>query len=427
VLAKRIAQAPHAPGVYVWRDRAGHPLYIGKAADLRNRLANYRKPADPRIRLMVSESYTLRWQELSNDIEALIVESQMIKRLHPKYNISMRDNKQYFFVAVTDEDFPQFILTHQAASSKIKKPIKELIGPFTEGVPLKATLRVLRNLFPYCTCKSKHHIRCLNAHIGKCPGFCCLKTPATAPQKSEYRRNIRAIKDILTGKRDTVIRKLESRMKAAGQAHDLEQALSLQHRIERVRRVFENARVNASRQLLAGRHHQALKMLAEEFGLAAEPSRIEGYDIANIQGQHANGAMVVFQDGRADNAEYRLFNIRSVGQANDTAMLRETLQRRLNHPEWRLPELIIVDGGKAQLNAIQKELAEKELTIPVIALTKNDRHQGDHVSSSLDSRVRYLKDLPGPLANLILHVDAEAHRFAIKQYRRRHGRALISE
>lgn len=432
-LARYIARAPAEPGVYTWRDSRRRPLYIGKAANLKSRLSSYPRTTDPKIRTMIGQARTLWWQTTGTDIEALITESRLIKAWRPTYNVALRDDKQYFYVAVTDEPFPQFLLTHQHASTKIKKPIKELIGPFTEGLPLKSTLRILRTLFPYCSCKQKHHVRCLNAHIGKCPGYCCLKAPSSKLQAISYRGNIRAVRDILTGRRDTLIRTLERRMKTAGRAHDLEQAARLQRQAERVRRVFENAQINARTRSIAAQHHGALEQAASELGLRRVPRRIEGYDIANISGQHATGSMVVFTDGRADRDEYRLFNIRTVQGSNDTAMLREVLARRLAHPEWRYPDLILVDGGRAQLNAALATLAELKVSISVISLTKNDRHQGDHIYvSSSNVKVQMsklepiaLKRLPESLKNLILHVDSEAHRFAIRQYRRLHGRALV--
>ena len=339
----------------------------------------------------------------------------------------MRDDKQYFYVVITKDDFPKLTVTHQPLQATSSKLQAELIGPFTEGTPLKSTLRILRRLFPYCTCKTKHYICCLNAHIGNCLGYCCLKKVATKGQRAEYRRNIRAIRDVLTGKRSTLIRKLEREMRTAGKNHRLERAVVLQRQVEHVRRVFDNAQINAANQGLAPRHHGALSQMAIEFGLDSIPHCIEGYDVANIQGQHANGAMVTFTDGHADNKEYRLFNVEGAPKANDMAMLRETIARRLAHPEWPTPDIIVVDGGKGQLNSAVKAVAKAKLTIPVLALTKNDRHQGDHVFSSLDRQVRYLKDLPRQLADLITHVEAEAHRFAIKHYRKRHSRSLLVE
>lgn len=385
-LAQFIAEAPRTPGVYTWRDARGTPLYIGKASNLKARLSSYRKTTDSRIATMIERADTITWQELATDIEALILESQLIKRWHPRFNIMMRDDKQYFYVVTTKEDFPKFIATHQPETP-------DAIGPFTEGAPLKATLRTLRRLYPYCTCKQTHHLRCLNAHIGMCPGYCCLKTSATRTQKAEYRRNIRAIRDLLTGKK--LLKKLAQ--------------------YPYIQRVFQNARIVSHLQYPGDQ-------LQKAFGLADIPHRIEGYDIANIQGQHATGSMIVFTDGSADRNEYRKFTIKTVIGANDTAMLREVLTRRMNHAEWPLPDLIIVDGGKGQLNAARAIIK----TIPILALTKNDKHQGDHLFSSLSSEVSYLTDLPQPVANLILHVDSEAHRFAIAHYRRRHGRSLTN-
>jgi excinuclease ABC subunit C len=423
-LAQLIAGAPSGPGVYTWRDAHRHPLYVGKATNLKSRLSSYQKTLDPRIQAMIAEATSVRWQETGTDIEALILESRLIKRWHPKYNIVMRDDKQYFYVAITEGEFPQLVITHQARSNKIKKPVRELIGPFTDGVPLKSTLRTLRGLFPYCSCKNTHYVRCLNAHIGVCPGYCCLRKPATGEQKRAYARNIRAIHDILTGKRDTLIRVLEREMTSAADVHDLERALELRKRIERIKRVFENAQINARHQRVATQHHGALEQLAAELGLARIPRRIEGYDIAHMQGEHATGAMSVFTDGRADTSEYRMFNIKTVIGSNDTAMLREIISRRLTHADWPAPDLVLVDGSKAQLNVAMKTLTAAGLSTPVVALTKNDKHQGDHILSSLDGNVRTLKDMPRQLADLLVHIDTEAHRWAIRQYRRLHGRSM---
>lgn len=407
-LTERIREAPKAPGVYVWRATTGKPIYIGKAADLRSRLSSYPKTRDSRISLMVAAAASLDWETTETDIEALILESALIKRHRPRYNVQWMDDKQYFMVAVTDEAFPQFILTHQHRSAKLKKPVRELIGPFTEGVPLKATLRILRTLFPTCSCKQTHHVRCLNAHIGKCPGYCCLKAPAKTAQKRAYAAHVRAVRDILTGKRAGVVRRL------AAQNPDL--AL-------RVLRVFRSAQANAARQRTAAQHHGALALMTETFGLAREPLRIEGYDVATIHGRHSVGAMVVFTGGRAEPAEYRLFNIRDEVQG-DVPMLRQVLERRLAHADWPLPDLILVDGAKGQLNAVRRALRDAGLEIPVLAFAKDERHRGDHVLSSLDTVPRPLRDLPRQLADLLVHVDAEAHRFSIRHYRTRHRRSV---
>lgn len=394
-------QAPKEPGVYIWRNNRGRPIYIGKAINLRSRLSHYKKPADARIAAMVREAKGVTWQITPTDIEALILESQLIKKYHPKYNVVMRDDKQYFFVGFTHDNFPRIFLTHQPSTTVSGKRETSFIGPFTEGVPLKTTLRLLRNLFPYCTCKQKHQVKCLNAHIGKCLGFCCLKPesfqlPVGSSQKNWklYMKNIRAIKDILTGKRNTVIRRLEKEMKILGATGKLEEAFTLQKKIERVKRVFENARISARLQTLTQTHKNS-------------PHRVEGYDVANISGVHAVGAMVVFTDGTPDKSQYRLFTIKTSG--GDTDMLREMLRRRLKHPEWPLPDLIVIDGGKAQLNVAKQCMPN----VRSIAVTKDAHH-----------RPRRNPNLSPALDDLVIHVDTEAHRFAISHYRKRHRKAL---
>lgn len=378
-LLQRITQAPKTPGVYVWRDAGRKPLYIGKATNLRSRLFSYRKPTDPRIRVMVENARTLTWQTTDTDIEALILESQLIKKLKPRYNIDWRDDKNYFYIAITQEDFPKITITHRP----------QPIGPFTDGVPLKVTLRILRNPFPYCTCKQKHHLRCLNAHIGKCPGYCCLKTKPTTAQKKEYARNIRAIKDVLTGKRDALVRRLARTMP--------DTALKLL-------RVFQNAQINAR-----------LRLSASARQARNTPHRVEGYDVANIGGQYAVGAMVVFISGTPNKNEYRLFNIKTTG--GDTDMLREMLERRMKHAPpaggWPLPDLVVIDGGKAQYNVARSVFGNRT---HIIAVTKDEHHRAAHIVTN--------KKATSADRALAFHVDAEAHRFAISRYRLRHRRTL---
>ncbi len=423
-LKQRVRDAPTTPGVYTWRGARGRVLYVGKAVNLRSRLLSYLRAKDSRIETMVRESTRVEWESVPTEIEALIRESHRIKLQKPKYNIVMRDDKQYSYVGITDEQFPQFMVTHQATSPHTKKTFQRVIGPFTDATALKSTLRWLRRAFPYCTCKQTHHVKCLNAHIGACFGFCCIKTPASATQKKTYRASIRAITSILEGRSDALIRQLEVRMKKAGAAHRLEDALEMRTQRDRIRRVFENAQIISARKKMTGLHTGALEQLTTELGLAGAVHRIEGYDVAHHQGAHPSGAMVVFIDGMRDASRYRLFNL-SPQSVGDTHQLREVISRRLQHSEWPLPDLIIVDGGRAQLNTIARALDSAHVDIPVIAITKNDRHQADHVLSSIDAQVRMLTSMPRPARDLLVHIDIEAHRFSIEHHRRRHRRGMV--
>src|SRR3989344_7064507 len=197
-LKKYIPKLPSNPGIYIFKDAKKY-LYIGKASNLKIRLGSYLKTKDFRIKKMVGLSQTLKFISTKSDIEALILESQLIKKFRPQFNIVMRDDKQYFFVGFSKNEMPRIYLTHQPDSDKH-------IGPFTDGNALKTTLRFLRSIFPYCTCNQLHHNYCLNYHIGKCLGFCCLKSGASNKEKKTYSNNIKAIGKILSGKKNSFIK-----------------------------------------------------------------------------------------------------------------------------------------------------------------------------------------------------------------------------
>lgn len=423
-LKEFIAKLPRDPGVYIFRDARKKPLYIGKASNLRSRVSAYPKSTDVRIRKMVENADSLDHKVTGSDIEALILESQMIKRHRPQFNIMLRDDKQHFFVLITHEKFPRIYVGHRHDD-----PLADSIGPFTEGTPLRATLKVLRNIFPYCTCKQKHYVRCLNAHMGKCIGDCCLRNPNPDTVKT-YGKSIKAISDILQGKRNSVAKLIEKEMRSYATHEQFERSAELKSKLERIRRVFENVHVLQDLSVRQTRSAAAgTEKLREIIGSSGELIRIEGYDISNIQGEYATGAMVVFRHGTSDRNEYRKFKIQTVVGSDDTAMLREMLERRFNHPEWQHPDLIIMDGGKGQVNAALSVLRQQSLNIPVIGLTKDKRHTGDHIFTGLPNKglsrqATPLTRLPEAARNLILAVDAEAHRFAIQYYRRLHARSL---
>jgi excinuclease ABC subunit C len=406
--------APTASGIYVFTGKAGKVLYVGKAVNIRNRVKSYFKKVDnPRIRAMVDKSIGLKFIETDSEIEALILESQYIKKYKPRFNVVMRDDKQYFYVAITKEDFPKIFLTHQ------KKDKAEYIGPFTDGKAIRATLKLLRRIFPYCTCKQKHANYCLNYHIDNCLGYCCLKNKKES--NKEYKKNVAAIKQILTGKKNILIKKLTKEMNQSAKKEKFEKSIQLRGQIEKLRRVFENARII---QETKKKDSKILKNLKKIFRLKEAPQRIEGYDISNIHGIFATASMIVFENGEPNKKEYKKFKIRISGRANDTAMLKEVLDRRFRHPEWPLPDLILIDGGKGQLNAAISALEEKDLSIPVISLTKDAQHKASHIFSSTLDKKTNLKDLDSEVKNLVVYVDAEAHRFAIKYYRELHARSL---
>lgn len=417
-LNQKTKDSPSSPGVYLFKNKADKILYIGKAVNLKNRLKQYqnKKAYSPFLEHILNEAEKIETKTTESEIEALILESKLVKERQPKYNIMLRDDKQYFYVGFTKEEFPKIFLTHQPDSIY---QYSDFIGPFTDGTALKTTLRLLRRIFPYCTCKQKHHNFCLNYHIGKCLGFCCLKDNSKRSEQIEeikkYQKNIKAIKDILSGKKESLVKKLRKELNQLAKKQEFEKAIELRNKIEKLERVFENAKIISRKTNDAN----VLIELKKMFKLSDVPRRIEGYDISNIQGKNAVGAMVVFTDGQPDKNQYRKFKIRLKKEPDDIAMLKEILTRRFRHPEWPYPDLIFIDGGIAQLNIALKTTGVK---FSVISLAKGK----NEVFSTTLKKPAPMKRLPTPVQNLIKQIDSEAHRFAISYYRKIHRRRLIA-
>src|SRR3989344_2871609 len=192
---------PSDPGVYFFRNKSGKILYVGKANNLKARLSSYfqKNQKSLKTKSLLNEASSISWNILNSETEALIKESELIKKYQPKYNVLMRDDKQYFFVAITKETYPRIFLTHQPTKN-YKLSTIDYIGPFTDGAALKSVLKLLRRIFPYCTCKNTHKNLCLNARIGRCLGYCCITERQDITKKIQYSKNISSIKKILSGK-----------------------------------------------------------------------------------------------------------------------------------------------------------------------------------------------------------------------------------
>lgn len=441
---------PAESGVYIFRSKK-QPLYVGKAGNLRARIrAYFRTGNDMRIQQMIAQAVKINWQITASEIEALILESKLIKKYQPEFNIALRDDKQYGYVVITVEEFPKICVSHQpltqqpAADSRLpagEKPAQQearnrklaamTLGPFTDVGALRTTMRLLRKIFPYCTCKQKHAVYCLNYHIGNCPGFCCLKTPK-APnlktQKLEYRQNIKAIEEILYDRRVWVIKMIERKMHHAAQKENFEQAIYLRNKLAKLKKTFENARIlsNKAEYFVSDNYKNKdslLKLTQRELGLATLPQRIEAYDVSEIHGQFRTGAMVVFTNGKPDTRQYRKFKIHRNKKQGDIFALKEIIQRRLSHRQWPYPDLAIIDGGKAQLSVAKKLFPS---LVTVAALTKNYRHVPIKLLVSHQTKYRWLSSLPQSVRNLLIFIDAEAHRSAIGFYRKLHRKSILN-
>lgn len=412
----------------MFKNKSGAIIYIGKSGNLKNRVRSYflegTKFFSPAKVKMISEISDVEIIKTESEISALIKESELIKKNKPKFNVLMRDSKNYSYVGFLQDEFPKIIVTHQPKLAYCKKTISyqlkaiSYLGPFTDAAAIKKTLHILRDIFPYCTCKQKHNIKCLNAHMGKCLGVCCLKNPPTDEilnAKINYRKNIRSIKSILSGKGKKVLSDLKKEIKNKIKTQEFERANEIKKQIQELESVLAHAKVLTDK---FESTPSIFKDTVPDFrllGFDKNPERIEIYDISNIQGNESAGSMVVFElksDGTyaPNKNEYRKFKIKTIKGINDPAMIGEIISRRFNN-KWKMPDLIVIDGGKAQLNAALKAVGEK---IKVLSIAK--RLEEIYIPGKKEPVLAQL--FGQSIKNLFQNMRDEAHRFAIGYHRK---------
>jgi excinuclease ABC subunit C len=391
---------PDAPGVYFFIGPKKEILYIGKATSLKDRVRSYfskdiAKTRGPLIVKMLEEARTVRYTETQSVLEALMLEASQIKKYQPVANVKEKDNKSFNMVIITDEDFPRILvvrsrnLAHWKLSQKEYK-VKATYGPFPSSSELREALKIIRKIFPYrdkCVIGGKP---CFNAQIGLCPGVC-----AGWMSKRDYRKQVKRISLFFEGKKDTLTKDIEKDMKAAAKEQKFEEAEKLK------------------RMLYALEHIQDIALIKRDNSRVYNENifRIEAYDIAHLQGKETVGVMVVVEDGELNKSQYRKFKIRGKNNKvgiNDIANLSEILERRLHHAEWTLPNLIVVDGGIAQINAAEKILKEKNIDIKVVSVVKDAHHKAREILGK--SSKEHERD--------VLLANSEAHRFAIGYHRK---------
>lgn len=390
---------PDSPGVYFFRDARKKILYIGKATSLRDRVRSYFSPdlADtrsPLIKAMVRNAVSITVQETGSVLEALLLEAQLIKKHKPPHNTGGKDDKSHNFVVITDEKFPRVLIKRgrDLTKKKTKEKPKYIFGPFPHGTQLKEAIKIIRKIFPFrdtCTPNSKKP--CFNRQIGLCPGVC-----SDEITERDYKKVIRNIRLLFEGKKGSLLKALEKEMVLA--AHKLE---------------FEEAQ-KIKETIFALNHIQDIALIKDASFKTLDNLRIEAYDIAHLSGMFVVGVMTVVEGGETQKSEYKKFKIKGFQGADDTKALREILERRLTHPEWQLPKLIVVDGAMAQKNAAEQVLRDAGIKIPVVAVVKNERHKPKDILGDKSIKDEYEKQ--------IILANAESHRFALSFHRKSRGR-----
>jgi excinuclease ABC subunit C len=561
-LEDKLKNLPEKPGIYIMRDEDNEIIYVGKAKNLKNRVKQYfqaSKGHSPKVVAMVERIENLEYIITDTELEALILECNLIKKHRPKYNILLKDDKHYPYIKITiKEDYPRIMITRE-----IKKDGAKYFGPYTDKMAVNRTIELINKLFPIRSC-NKNMARtagkerpCLNFHINRCMAPCQGNV-----DKQEYKEIVKGIIMVLDGKQEEMISELEDKMQQAAENLDFERAAEIRDSIASLRKIGERQKIISSSLVdqdiiamaqadgeacmqvffvrggkLIGREHflldgsnlddqgevmsgfikqfyngdtyvpkeviiqhevedadiierwlsekrdgkvtltvpqkgekhkliemvgknaedtiqllmekykqdeqktmGAIKELSDYIGLQKPPKRIEAFDISHLQGVENVGSMIVFENGKPKNRDYRRFKIKYVEGANDYESMKEVMQRRFTHglkereqleEEGKelelgkfalLPDLILIDGGLGQVNAVLPILKELNLNIPVCGMVKDDKHRtrgliynGQEITVPISSHA----------FRLITNVQDEAHRFAISYHRSLRSKTVV--
>lgn len=407
LLEEKLKTLPKEPGVYFHKDANGKIIYIGKAANLKNRVGSYFQQSrhrDFKTKILVGEIAMTDWVTVDSEVEALFLESEFIKRYKPKYNIDLRDDKHFLYIKIPmKDDWPVITFVRRPLDDKA-----EYFGPYTSSDAVRKALRHLRKVFPYVT----HPVdpmpkrACLQYHLGLCPG-----PEAGAVSSADYKRSLRRLMMYFKGEKTKLMAQLEKEMVRASKQKDYELAAKRRDQLRNLQSLGKQM-IFGDKETFDLSMDQALVGLADRLNMKGLPRRIEAYDISHLQGTDNVASMVVFQDGVPHKEEYRRFKMNLKGN-DDFAHMREVIRRRFsgkNWEKWPKPDLLLIDGGKGQLSAALGVMNEFGIEIPTIGLAKKEEEiirlvEGSYEIIRLPHTSHVLK--------LLQRVRDEAHRFAV--------------
>jgi excinuclease ABC subunit C len=448
-ISQKIKSLPSSPGVYIFYDKDKRVLYVGKAGSLKDRVGSYfqnvgSKSLRPEalrayevrpIEIFISEVKDLEIRKTDTVLEAYILEQELIKKFQPKYNMMSKDDKSFCYVVVTREDWPRLVILRkndldknagadlvsarkgQTQGLSLQKiQYKKIHGPYTSRHQIETALKILRKIFSYHSRSQKTEKGCLDYQIGLCPG-----PYDNAISKENYRKNIRAIRMILEGKKKSLINKMKKEMEEYSRKLDYESATKIRNQIFALQHVQDVALIPPLRDENLKFEILNLKSNSNNQILNFKKIRIEGYDVSNISGKWATGSMVVFDNSDGDmkpnKSQYRKFRIKTIEGANDVGAMEEVLARRFGN-NWPKPNLIILDGGKGHLNMARKILRNFHLEILIIAVAKGPKRKKMDIYS--------FGTVPEIPKDIIEQVRDEAHGFAIKYHRKLRRKGILN-
>lgn len=410
-LRAKLKELPQESGVYFHKNAQGEVIYVGKAAILKNRVRQYFQAPerkDAKTRALVAEIDDTDWMVVDTEMDALFLESEMIKRYRPKWNILLRDDKTVSYVRIDMRaEVPYVTMTRNPDDDGA-----DYFGPYYGKTAITRALRVLRRIFPYYTRPYKEK-KTLDTDLGLTPG---LEIGKMTPE--EYKRGLRHLESYLRGNRKKLTRELEKAMEEAAAKGEFEEAARYRNQFFGLKGLGTKI-IFSDKEFLDISSDRALEDLQKMLGLETPPTRIEGYDISHQSGTNVVGSMVCFINGAAVRTKYRRFRLRKQ-QNNDPESMKEVLGRRLRHlKDWGVPSLIVLDGATGQVGAVREMLLEAK--IPVVGRDKSGSH-GKNARVRLvfpegteDYRIIELAS-DSHVAKLIARIDEESHRFAVQYH-----------
>ena len=431
-LAEAVRALPETPGCYLYKDATGTVIYVGKAKNLRRRVASYfqRDDAHPmRTQRLVLEISSVDHVLADSEVEALLLENALIKDLQPRFNVKLKDGKTYPLLAITREEFPRVFVTRESTLAGV-----DFIGPFISARDLNRAYHFLQRVFRFRNCDLDIHeddpgrrnfSPCLNLHLKRCSAPCTLRINA-----ADYQSDIRALRAFVGGRgKGPVIDELKTRMRAAAGKLEFEDAARYRDQLQAIERLKSRGRLRDWDEPAAPTidQHAGLLSLQKHLGLSAPPKVIEGFDIAHLAGQHVVAGLVQFVAGIPNKDAYRRFRIHGAAGDdnpgnNDFAAMREVVGRRYRRlvDEGRpLPDLVLIDGGHGQVQMARAAAEGSGIVLPaMVGLAKRDeiivRTDGTTVT-------------PGrrdPGLKLLMYVRDEAHRFCRRYFHLLQRKAL---
>jgi len=414
-IIKNIAKIPQSPGVYIFRNREKVPIYVGKSVNLRKRLVSHFTKKGKSFKIF-SDSYFIDFKEVETEIEALLLEADLIKHFRPKYNAREKDDKSFLYLVIRKADFSYLEFIREKNLNLKSGDLS--FGPFIEGQSLKEAIKFLRQIFHYRDCRplvfgkaKKENHPCLYYSLGKCSAPCI----QGAVGKKEYQKMIRELILFLKNKKSRLIKKWQKEMQKLSIENKFEQAATIRDRLKAIERL------------------KRLHFIEDSVPRAKRKIRIEIYDVAQIFGEGKSGGMVVYEgvldknnkiSGQFNKNEFRRFRLKE--GKDDLSLLSEMVKRRFKHTQWNLPDLILVDGGENQVRTIKKIMQIFMFDLPVVGITKNKKHKVVKPTLPQDRfKWPYLYDLVKKNWLLFIELDERSHQFSQNYFRMQRKKKLF--